>query len=516
MNIEGSNLLSMLSGSEAPASNAPGLLPTNGDNLGFSAAFMEQLSALQSSIGNVAAQGSVLQNPDIGKLPADAQAAMQSFAALFGKNLPHAGKVEQNINLDDTMQALADVMQHLQAFASPPVAPASTAEVAVEAVAVQPKPVVIAESDTEQSVDVGLLMQLQSQQPSQQAAGTVNDQVLAVADGEAANKTEASAVDDKAVSVDRPVTDQVLAPVAVQPAIVVMPAVESVVPLVSQETASPVLSMPTTRKSPAASQLISRDNLSLPQAVAEQSDDFGLEFNRSIAAAQQQGNAGNEQSARDAQIDLPKGEKLLAPLDSTSPGATNINPSVAELADKRSINFGGELSRLIQALPTNDSAKAEVPAITTQLGKPAWSEDLGQKLIWMNKQAMPSAEIRLNPEHLGPVLVKIDVHQDQTSITFTAQHQAVRDAIEAAIPKLREMFNGQQLQLGDVNVSQHQQQSEQRQARDFFQAASEQGRRGQANGDEATGAGISESQDIADEIEAGRAIAGNGLLSLFA
>jgi len=62
--------------------------------------------------------------------------------------------------------------------------------------------------------------------------------------------------------------------------------------------------------------------------------------------------------------------------------------------------------------------------------------------------------LRLNPGYLDPVTIKIDVTQDQASVAFTAQHAAVKEAIDAALPKLREMFSTQQLNLAEVSVSQ--------------------------------------------------------------
>ena len=39
-------------------------------------------------------------------------------------------------------------------------------------------------------------------------------------------------------------------------------------------------------------------------------------------------------------------------------------------------------------------------------------------------------------------------------MTFTAQHAAVREALEASIPRLREMFQEHNLQLANVDVGQ--------------------------------------------------------------
>jgi len=58
----------------------------------------------------------------------------------------------------------------------------------------------------------------------------------------------------------------------------------------------------------------------------------------------------------------------------------------------------------------------------------------------MNNKSISAAEIKLNPAHLGPISVRIDVNQDQATIMFTAQHADVKEAIEASIPKLREML----------------------------------------------------------------------------
>lgn len=99
--------------------------------------------------------------------------------------------------------------------------------------------------------------------------------------------------------------------------------------------------------------------------------------------------------------------------------------------------------------------RTDSPAITRPLTHPGWSKDLGEQIVWMNNKAIPAAEIRLNPAHLGPISVRIDVSQDQATIMFTAQHTEVKEAIEASIPKLREMLGTQQLNLSNVNISQN-------------------------------------------------------------
>jgi len=104
-----------------------------------------------------------------------------------------------------------------------------------------------------------------------------------------------------------------------------------------------------------------------------------------------------------------------------------------------------------QSVMTN---KMDSPVLTKPLTHPEWSKDLGNQIIWMNNKELSTAEIRMNPEHLGPISIRIDLTQDQASVQFTAQHAVVREALEASIPKLREMLGTQQLNLADVTVSQ--------------------------------------------------------------
>lgn len=84
-----------------------------------------------------------------------------------------------------------------------------------------------------------------------------------------------------------------------------------------------------------------------------------------------------------------------------------------------------------------------------------WGQAIGERLQWMVKQDMKQAEIKLNPRHLGPIEVKISMNNDQATVSFAAHHVVTRDALENAVPRLREMFGDNGLNLLDVNVSHH-------------------------------------------------------------
>ncbi|WP_223246875.1 flagellar hook-length control protein FliK [Sulfuriferula thiophila] len=91
--------------------------------------------------------------------------------------------------------------------------------------------------------------------------------------------------------------------------------------------------------------------------------------------------------------------------------------------------------------------------LTPRVGTPAWDQALGQKIVWMVGGATQTASISLNPPDLGPLQVVLNVTNDQASATFIAAQPEVRQAIEAAMPKLREMMSDAGIQLGQANVS---------------------------------------------------------------
>lgn len=121
-------------------------------------------------------------------------------------------------------------------------------------------------------------------------------------------------------------------------------------------------------------------------------------------------------------------------------------------------------------LPTDAAAmRSTLPttAVDTPLRQPGWDQALSERVMWVANQKFQGAEIKLNPAHLGPIEVRVQLHQDQAQISFTAQHAPAREALEAALPRLREMFAANGYSQVDVNVSQHSFAEQQRQAQGF-------------------------------------------------
>jgi flagellar hook-length control protein FliK len=101
-----------------------------------------------------------------------------------------------------------------------------------------------------------------------------------------------------------------------------------------------------------------------------------------------------------------------------------------------------------QALPINPGE-----TLTPQVGRSGWDQAVGQKVVWMVAGGQQSASLTLNPPDLGPMQVVLNVTNSHASVTFSAAQPEVRQALEAALPRLREMLGDAGIQLGQASIN---------------------------------------------------------------
>ncbi len=85
-----------------------------------------------------------------------------------------------------------------------------------------------------------------------------------------------------------------------------------------------------------------------------------------------------------------------------------------------------------------------------------FGEAVGQRVMFMLGQGMQGARIELNPAELGPMEIQLQVRGSEAHVHFGAAHGLTREAIEAALPRLREMLAEQGFTQVNVNVGQQQ------------------------------------------------------------
>ncbi len=98
-------------------------------------------------------------------------------------------------------------------------------------------------------------------------------------------------------------------------------------------------------------------------------------------------------------------------------------------------------------------AAAPVPLAPLALGDPDWSAGLGERVSWATELGLSEATIDLHPEELGPIRIRIETQGQVAEVSFQAAHAATRELLSQSLPQLRELLNGQGLDMGRSQVA---------------------------------------------------------------
>lgn len=141
----------------------------------------------------------------------------------------------------------------------------------------------------------------------------------------------------------------------------------------------------------------------------------------------------------------------------------NINGAARLLADPASLKIqDSQPTTTIASIAASQAIAQEIGQVeknavagklTPAVGSNAWNQALGQKITLMVGATQQTATLSLNPPDLGPLQVVLKINKDSADATFIAAQPEVRQALEAALPRLREMMNEAGIQLGQANVS---------------------------------------------------------------
>ncbi|WP_455209593.1 flagellar hook-length control protein FliK [Kaarinaea lacus] len=164
---------------------------------------------------------------------------------------------------------------------------------------------------------------------------------------------------------------------------------------------------------------------------------------RLFAMAQQ--NSGQVTNATSNDIN-----KLL--LQQSAQLSTNI-----EDLTSNDLNMNGTKEPIVANRLSGSSLQFLSPMLhmSSTLGHKNWSNEVGQRVLWMVNTELQQAQLQLNPKHLGPIEIKISISADQqVNVNFLAHSATVKEALDQALPRLREVFDQSGLHLNDVNVQQ--------------------------------------------------------------
>ena len=111
---------------------------------------------------------------------------------------------------------------------------------------------------------------------------------------------------------------------------------------------------------------------------------------------------------------------------------------------------------LVLSAPTLAAPSIPVSAPVLVPASPqAFAQELGQQVTWFVDQGIKQARIRLHPEEMGSLELKISVNHGRVDVVFHAQHPGAVAAVQQSLPQLDQMLAQHGLSLGNTEVGQH-------------------------------------------------------------
>lgn len=144
---------------------------------------------------------------------------------------------------------------------------------------------------------------------------------------------------------------------------------------------------------------------------------------------------------------------------------TALAPMLAKPAEQKEASLDPSALAATAPAPVSTGAPA-VPApahalsVASPAGTPAFAQELGQHIAWLGNQDVKEARIRLHPEELGSLDVKVSLNHDRVDVSFAVQHPAAVHAVQQTLPQLDALLAHHGLALGQADVGQRQQQGD--------------------------------------------------------
>ncbi len=119
------------------------------------------------------------------------------------------------------------------------------------------------------------------------------------------------------------------------------------------------------------------------------------------------------------------------------------------------------VSNIVNSTPLNGTAAGTTIGTTAMaqlsvdvpVQDQRWQKAFSQRVVWSVGNAQ-SAQLRLNPAELGRIDIQVNIDNDKANVVFTTQQGVVKEAIEQALPRLRDMLAEQGVDLENVEIFQ--------------------------------------------------------------
>jgi len=149
----------------------------------------------------------------------------------------------------------------------------------------------------------------------------------------------------------------------------------------------------------------------------------------------------------------------------------NIETSVVNTVLEQSINDNQSDSNITNShqestllttvvnsqIPSPSSPSVAVAQLNMTLPMPMdiakWQASLNEQISLITRQGIQNAEIKLHPEELGSLHIKLAMIDEKMDLHMTVAHNVVKSVLELALPQLRTSLEEQGITLQQTNIS---------------------------------------------------------------
>jgi len=132
------------------------------------------------------------------------------------------------------------------------------------------------------------------------------------------------------------------------------------------------------------------------------------------------------------------------------PALSPLATARAEVGATPSIATAHPFDQVLRQSESKVNAAIEAPVRSA-----LFATELANKVVWLSGRQGQFADLSLNPPQMGALEVRLTVSGVDATAQFFSPNPVVRDAIDAALPKLRELMAQAGLSLGEAEVRDH-------------------------------------------------------------
>lgn len=184
----------------------------------------------------------------------------------------------------------------------------------------------------------------------------------------------------------------------------------------------------------------------LPEATAAAAQDAArTEQDAALAGQDDLSRQADARSTPGKPFELTAEKPVLAAQAEAAPATEAVEAPEAPNPTPTTVDAAAEANR--RERPATLRLDTHLP-----VHSPRFAEGFNQQVVVLAQHGIQQAQMSLAPPELGPVDVRITIAHDEATVQIAAPSGVAREAIQEALPKLKEMMEQSGVRLNDASV----------------------------------------------------------------